>query len=277
MVVYRQPAAHVLDQLFGALADRTRRDILARVMDADASVSELAAHYDMSFAAVQKHVAVLERARLVTKRRAGRAQRVAGAPMRCVVLLDCSHSSISFGRNALVAWTSSWPLHLKEICMPVVEIRKDPKMLTMTVIAQFAAPVVRVWAAYADPRQLERFWGPPAWPAKFERHDFTVGGRSEYVMTGPSGEQSRGFWEFLSIDQSRAFEVKDGFLGPDGNQAPDMPTMRMRFTFEPHDGGTRMLTVTTFPSLEALEKLLGMGMEEGMKAAMAQIDGVLAA
>ena len=80
MVVNRQSAADTLDQLFGALADATRRDILARVMDADASVSELAAHYDMSFAAVQKHVAVLERARLVTKRKDGRAQRVAGNP-----------------------------------------------------------------------------------------------------------------------------------------------------------------------------------------------------
>jgi DNA-binding transcriptional ArsR family regulator len=80
MVVYRHQAAHALDQLFGALADATRRDILARVMDADASVSELARHYDMSFAAVQKHVAVLERARLVTKRKDGRAQRVAGNP-----------------------------------------------------------------------------------------------------------------------------------------------------------------------------------------------------
>lgn len=78
MVVGRQPAAETLDQLFGALADATRRDILARVMDAEASVSELAARYDMSFAAVQKHVAVLERARLVTKRKDGRAQRVAG-------------------------------------------------------------------------------------------------------------------------------------------------------------------------------------------------------
>jgi uncharacterized protein YndB with AHSA1/START domain len=56
-----------------------------------------------------------------------------------------------------------------------------------------------------------------------------------------------------------------------------MPTMRMRFTFEPKSGGTRMVTVTTFPSLEALEQLLAMGMEEGMKSAMAQIDGVLAA
>jgi DNA-binding transcriptional ArsR family regulator len=80
MVVSKQGAADELDQLFGALADATRRDILARVMDADASVSELAAHYDMSFAAVQKHVAVLARARLVTKRRDGRAQRVLGNP-----------------------------------------------------------------------------------------------------------------------------------------------------------------------------------------------------
>jgi uncharacterized protein YndB with AHSA1/START domain len=161
--------------------------------------------------------------------------------------------------------------------MPIVDIQKDTKALTMKVVAQFAAPVARVWAAYADPRQLERFWGPPQWPATFTRHDFSVGGRSEYHMNGPNGEKSRGFWEFLNIDEPRSFEVEDGFLGPDGKQAADMPTMRMRFTFEPHDGGTRMTTVTTFPSLEALEQLLNMGMEEGLKAAMGQIDGVLAA
>jgi DNA-binding transcriptional ArsR family regulator len=80
MVVDRHAGSSALDQLFGALADATRRDILARVMDADATVSELAAHYDMSFAAVQKHVAVLARARLVIKRKDGRAQRVAGNP-----------------------------------------------------------------------------------------------------------------------------------------------------------------------------------------------------
>ena len=147
----------------------------------------------------------------------------------------------------------------------------------MTVTAQFAAPVERVWAAYADARQIERFWGPPEWPATFERHDFRVGGRSEYVMNGPDGQQSKGFWEFVRVDAPRAFEVTDGFLGPDGEPAAGVPTMRMRFTFEPHDGGTRMVTVTTFPSLEALDQLLAMGMEDGLKAAMAQIDGVLAA
>lgn len=161
--------------------------------------------------------------------------------------------------------------------MPVTEIRKDPEALTMTVVAQFAAPVARVWAAYADPRQLERFWGPPGWPATFVRHDFAVGGRSEYHMTGPDGTKSSGFFEYLEVEAPRTFEVLDGFLGPDGKQAEGMPTMRMRFTFEPHEGGTRMITVTTFPSVEALEQLTAMGMEEGMRAAMGQIDAVLAA
>ena len=161
--------------------------------------------------------------------------------------------------------------------MPIVETRKDPEKLTMTVVAQFAAPVDRVWAAYADPRQLERFWGPPEWPATFVRHDFAVGGRSEYYMTGPNGEKSGGYFEFLAIDEPRAFEVLDGFLDANGARAADLPTMRMRFTFEPHDGGTRMVTVTTFPSVAALEQVLAMGMEEGLQAAMGQIDGVLAA
>ena len=91
MVVRYSASADALDALFGALADATRRDILARVMKADASVTELAAHYRMSFAAVQKHVAVLERSRLVTKHREGREQRVKGnlnAIRRASRLLD---------------------------------------------------------------------------------------------------------------------------------------------------------------------------------------------
>ncbi len=66
------------DALFHALADRTRRDVLRRVLAGEHSVSTLAASYDMSFAAVQKHVAVLERAGLITKRRVGREALASG-------------------------------------------------------------------------------------------------------------------------------------------------------------------------------------------------------
>jgi DNA-binding transcriptional ArsR family regulator len=61
-----------LDRLFGALADPTRRDIVRRAISAEEGVAEVAGHYPMSFAAVQKHVAILERAGLVTKERVGR-------------------------------------------------------------------------------------------------------------------------------------------------------------------------------------------------------------
>lgn len=65
-----------IDRVFGALADATRRDILRRAMAGEEGVAELAGHYPMSFAAVQKHVAVLERAGLVTKERVGRRKLV---------------------------------------------------------------------------------------------------------------------------------------------------------------------------------------------------------
>ena len=77
MVVRQKRADTDLNQLLRALADATRRDILARSLTGTPSVSELAARYDMSFAAVQKHVAVLERAGLVQKRAHGREQLVA--------------------------------------------------------------------------------------------------------------------------------------------------------------------------------------------------------
>lgn len=77
MVVHEVDDA-ATDRIFAALADATRRDIVARVLGEKASVSELASRYEMSFAAVQKHVAVLERARLVTKERRGREQMVVG-------------------------------------------------------------------------------------------------------------------------------------------------------------------------------------------------------
>src|ERR687884_1153576 len=81
MVIYlpvTEESADRADALFHALADRTRRDILRRVLAGEHSVSALAANYDMSFAAVQKHVAVLEKAGLLTKRRSGREQLASG-------------------------------------------------------------------------------------------------------------------------------------------------------------------------------------------------------
>jgi uncharacterized protein YndB with AHSA1/START domain len=160
--------------------------------------------------------------------------------------------------------------------MPVTSVTKDPEALTMTVVADFPVPLQRLWDAYADPRQLERFWGPVEWPARFYRHDMFPGGRSSYAMTGPDGETSAGYWTFLAVDAPHSFEVEDGFANEDGSPNDAMPTMRMVFTFEATDGGSRVSTTTRFASVEQLQTVLEMGMEEGMLSAMSQMDGVLA-
>jgi DNA-binding transcriptional ArsR family regulator len=92
------------DALFHALADRTRRDIMRRVLAGEHSVSALAAGYDMSFAAVQKHVAVLERAGLLTKRRNGREQLASGdvAAVRSVGSLLAELEQVWRGRIARI-------------------------------------------------------------------------------------------------------------------------------------------------------------------------------
>lgn len=91
MVAHSEEATAEVDRLFRALADGTRRDIVRRTLTRQATVSELAASYDMSFAAVQKHVAVLERAGLVTKHPHGRERLVRGNPdaiQKAQALLD---------------------------------------------------------------------------------------------------------------------------------------------------------------------------------------------
>lgn len=160
--------------------------------------------------------------------------------------------------------------------MPITSVTRDPDALTMTVVADFGVPVRRLWDAYADPRQLEKFWGPPEWPATFTRHDMAPGGRSSYYMTGPNGERSGGYWEFLAVDEPRSFEVRDGFTEPDGTPNTQMPSMRMVYTFEETGTGSRVTTTTYFNSLAELEQLIEMGMEEGMRAAMGQIDAIVA-
>jgi uncharacterized protein YndB with AHSA1/START domain len=159
--------------------------------------------------------------------------------------------------------------------MPITSVHKDPEALTMTVVADFAAPLERLWDAYADPRQIEKFWGPPTYPATFTRHDMFAGGRSSYTMVGPEGDVSRGYWEFLDVKAPHSFEVRDGFCLPDGTPDNTMPWMRMTFELEATESGSRLTTTTFFNTVDELEQLLSMGMEEGMRQAMGQIDALL--
>ena len=159
--------------------------------------------------------------------------------------------------------------------MPVTDVHTDPEALTMTLEAEFAAPVERLWAAFTQTEQLQQFWGPPGWPATFVEFDFTVGGRAIYYMTSPKGEKSYGSWEFLDITEPGGFSVLDAFADETGAPAEGMPSMRMEMRFEPTASGSRLINVTYFTSAEALEQVIEFGAVEGSTLAMNQLDRVL--
>lgn len=160
--------------------------------------------------------------------------------------------------------------------MPITSVDTDTQALTLTVVADFTAPLRRLWDAYLDPRDLERFWGPPGYPATFTRHDGFVGGLSNYYMTGPEGDRYYGYWKWAAVDEGRSFEVRDGFAHSDGTPNADMPEGRMVFEFAETALGSRVTITSYHDSLEDLEQVLSMGQIEGMRAAMGQMDEVLA-
>ena len=162
--------------------------------------------------------------------------------------------------------------------MPVTDVQHDLDALTLTITADFAAPVERVWEVYADPRQLERVWGPPGYPATFVDHELAPGGRMTYFMTSPEGEKYYAYWTVTDVREPSRFDFKDGFA-LDETCAPDpsLPVSHNTYDFAATATGTRATFVATYESAEGLEKVLAMGVVEGSSLAINQIDDLLAA
>lgn len=159
--------------------------------------------------------------------------------------------------------------------MSVTSVDKDFDSLTITLIADFDAPAERVWGLWADPRQLERWWGPPTHPATVEKHDLTPGAEVTYFMISPEGEKYRGWWRIESVDPPRSLEFTDGFADGDGKPVPDMPASKVRMELSERDGGTRMELRSVCESREQMEQLVEMGAAEGLEQAVGQMDGLL--
>ena len=161
--------------------------------------------------------------------------------------------------------------------MTVTAVRKDPEALTLTLDAEFDASPERVWQLWADPRQLERWWGPPTYPATFTRHDLSIGSRVEYHMTGPGGDQPKGYWDIVEVAPPHRLVFIDGFANEDGTPNADMPGNTALVTIQKTEAGrTRMSIQSTYPSTAAMEQNLAMGMEQGLTEAVGQIDAILA-
>lgn len=160
--------------------------------------------------------------------------------------------------------------------MPITQVTQDPDALSLTVVGEYPVSRRRLWQAWVDPRQLEQFWGPPTWPATFTRHEVFPGGRSHYFMRGPDGTMSPGYWEFTCVQEGHSFEVINGFANQDETINEDLPTMRMSIRFEGDATSSRFIATTSYNSLEEMEQMVAMGMAEGMREAVSQMDAVLA-
>jgi len=158
----------------------------------------------------------------------------------------------------------------------VTSVDKDFDNLTFTLVADFDAPIERVWQLWADPRQLERWWGPPSYPAAFEKHDLTPGGGVTFFMSGPEGEKSRGWWRVTSVDPPTSLEFIDGFAGQDGTPVADTPTTTVQMQLTDHNGRTRMQVRAIFDSREHMEQMVNMGATEVFQQTVGQMDALLA-
>ena len=161
--------------------------------------------------------------------------------------------------------------------MSVISVVKDLERLSLTLLADFDAPIERVWQLWADPRQLERWWGPPSHPATVEKHDLAAGGEVAYFMTGPGGERSRGWWRVTSVDPPASLEFTDGFANQDGTPNAETAITDVQMRLTEHDGGTRMELRFIFASSEHMERLERWGAFEVFPQSVAQMDALLAA
>lgn len=160
--------------------------------------------------------------------------------------------------------------------MTVTNVHKDPEALTFSITAEFEVPVERAWELIADPRQLERWWGPPSYPATVVEHNLATGGSVQYYMTGPEGDKHGGYWEVSEAEPPHVLRIRDGFADGDGNPNAAMPSTTTVFRLSEDNGTTTMVITSTFESFDDMEQILAMGMEEGITLAIGQIDAILA-
>ena len=136
--------------------------------------------------------------------------------------------------------------------MTVTNVQKDPKALTMTITAELDATVAHAWQLWADPRLLERWWGPPTYPTTVVDHDLVAGGRVT-VMTGPEGDKFFGYWDVLATGRAEPPGVQRGFADDSGATNESMPVTNTVVTLTEHDGGRTLMAINSqFPSLEAM-------------------------
>ena len=137
--------------------------------------------------------------------------------------------------------------------MPVTDVTNDAEALTMTLTAEFDAPLSRVWQLYADPRQLEKWWNPPGYPLTIVDHDLSVGGFVRAFVISPRAEGQRVLADHRR-GRPRSMAWEDELPRRPGRTQPDItPTSMQLALSERAGGGTVMTVVVAFVDAESMQ------------------------
>jgi uncharacterized protein YndB with AHSA1/START domain len=151
----------------------------------------------------------------------------------------------------------------------------DKEKKTITIKREFAADVALVWDAYTKSEILDRWWAPKPWKAKTKHMDFREGGRWQYAMVGPEGEEHWAVANYISIQPQKKFTGLDAFADADGNINKEMPQSKWEVNFTGKGEITLVEFKITFDDLAQLETTIQMGFKEGLTSAMEGLDEIL--
>lgn len=155
------------------------------------------------------------------------------------------------------------------------QIHTDFEKLTFQAKREFDAPIALVWRAYTEKELLDRWWAPKPWSTETISMDFRKDGKWVYDMVGPNGERNRGVQIFSEIVFEEYFSGIDAFVDQDGNINESMPVANWKNTFLETEKGTIVIVDARYPSRDALEFVIKMGMDKGVSMAHDNLSEVL--
>lgn len=146
---------------------------------------------------------------------------------------------------------------------------------TLNIKREFNANRLLVWDCYSKSEYLEQWFAPQPLVAKTQSMDFREGGFWLYAMVDSNGTEHWGRTDYQTIKPKEFYTALDGFCDKDGNLNLDFPQAKWHVEFKDQEEGTLVDTLITFNSLEDLEMVIEMGMEEGMKSTLNRLDEII--
>ena len=129
--------------------------------------------------------------------------------------------------------------------MTVIDVSQDKEQLTAKFTCEFTASPEQLWRLFAEPDLLERWWGPPGYPATVTEHELAVGGVVSYHMTGPDGQRYPGGFRLVTVAAPTALAFEDYFTDESGEIDPGMPTSGTAVEIVAGADGITVMTVTS--------------------------------